>query len=119
MPPRVDFPAASVWNWSSCYEGAVEGGFDQLAETLARDGGTVTWETRAGDPATVLMNVAAERGSDLLAIGSDGYICNGRVVVGRVAREILAHSSVAVLATPVTAHEEGEMTEIGAAQSVS
>lgn len=119
VKPSLDFPAASVWNWSSCYECAVEGGFDELANRLAGDGGDVTWETRAGNPAEVLMTVAADRGADLLAIGSDGYICNGRVVVGRVAREVLARSAVPILATPVTTHDEGEITEIGAAEGAA
>jgi nucleotide-binding universal stress UspA family protein len=119
VKPSMDFPAASVWNWGSCYECAVEGGFDELADRLAEDGDDVTWETRAGNPAEVLMAVAADRDADLLAIGSDGYICNGRVVVGRVAREVLARSSVPILATPVTTHDEGEITEISVAEGAA
>lgn len=119
VKPSLDFPAASVWNWGSCYECAVEGGFDELAERLANGSAEVTWETRAGDPAEVLMSVASDRGSDLLAIGSDGYICNNRVVVGRVAREILGSSPVPILATPVTTLMDGELAELSAADGVT
>ncbi|NIP82464.1 MAG: hypothetical protein GWM90_25855, partial [Gemmatimonadetes bacterium] len=48
----------------------------------------------------------------LLAIGSDGYICNGRVVVGRVARTVLAESPIAVLATPVATPAENQLTDL-------
>ena len=110
--PSMDFPAASVWNWGSCYECAVEDRFEELAARLSEGGAEVTWETAAGNPAEVLMEVAEARGSDLLAIGSDGYICNSRVVVGRVAREILARSPVPVLATPVTTQMDGDLAEL-------
>lgn len=115
VKPSLDFPAASVWNWGSCYECAVEDRFEELAADLGEGGVEVTWESTVGHPAEVLMDVAEDRKADLLAIGSDGYICNNRVVVGRVAREILARSPVGVLATPVTTHMEGELAEFGGA----
>ncbi|NIP82902.1 MAG: universal stress protein, partial [Gemmatimonadetes bacterium] len=62
----------------------VDGGFQRLAERLARTGASIETHTRAGPPPAALMDVADELEADLLAIGSDGYICNGRVVVGRV-----------------------------------
>lgn len=119
VKPSLDFPAASVWDWGPCYECAVEGGFDELAARLAEGGKEVTWETRAGVPAEVLTAVAEDRDADLLAIGSDGYICNDRVVVGRVAREILTRSPLPVLATPVTTHMEGGVTDLARIESVA
>ena len=119
VKPSLDFPAASVWDWGPSYESAVERGFEELAPKLIREGTTVTCETRAGDPATALAEVAEERDTDLLAIGSDGYICNGRVVVGRVARTILAGSWRPVLATPVTTHLEGDCADPAESLSVS
>lgn len=118
VKPSLDFPAASVWDWSHRYESAVEGGFDDLAARLEADGTEITRETRAGDPAEVLMSIAEERDADLLAIGSDGYICNRRVVVGRVARQILTRSTVPILATPVTTLLEGELSDLTAFDAV-
>lgn len=121
VKPSLDFPAASVWDWGHCYECAVQGGFHDLMKRLEESGIELTSETRAGDPAEVLMAVAEERGADLLAVGSDGYICNGRVVVGRVARGVLSRSRVPVLATPVTTTMDavdGGLTTIEVAESV-
>ncbi len=108
VKPLLDFPAASVWGWGSCYECAVDGALDKLADRLVELGaGEVKRLTRSGDPAEELMNAVEELGAGLLAIGSDGYICNGRVVVGRVARKILAEATSAVLAMPVVTSLEG------------
>ncbi|MFP4624801.1 MAG: universal stress protein [Gemmatimonadota bacterium] len=108
VQPSLDFPAASVWGWGTCYDGAVADAFDALAESLLEKGaGEVCRHCGSGDPAEELMKAAEELEAHLLAIGSDGYICNGRVVVGRVARRILARADVPVLATPVVTSMEG------------
>lgn len=100
--PPLDFPAASVWGWEPCYAGALTGAFDQLARKLEAVGaGTVERHERAGDPVEELPSAVAELDGDLLAIGSDGYMCDGRAVVGRVARKLLAGPKAAVLAMPV------------------
>lgn len=112
VKPSLDFPAASVWGWGPCYDCAVENGFAGLVDRLPAGDITVTTEIRGGAPPAVLMAVAEERGADLLAIGSDGYICNDRVVVGRVAQAVLGRSAVSVLATPVTLPVEGSLTEV-------
>ncbi len=113
VKPSLDFPAASVWGWGPCYECALEGAFDGLAGALQEIGvAEVQRHCRTGDPAGELMAAATELGVDLLAIGSDGYICNGRVVVGRVAREVLADASMSVLATPVATFMDGELGEL-------
>ena len=111
--PSLDFPAASVWGWEPCYECAVETAFDRLVDQLD-DMATVEVERyrRDGDPVEQLMEAAAELGADLLGIGSDGYICNNRVVVGRVARKLLADAPVPVLATPVVSSTEGPFADI-------
>jgi nucleotide-binding universal stress UspA family protein len=106
----LDFPAANVWDWSQCYECAVDGAFERVEETLSALGvAALHHHCRPGerDPAEELMSAARELDADLLGIGSDGYICNGRVVVGRVARKILAESETPVLASPVATSMEG------------
>lgn len=113
VKPPLDFPAASVWGWEPCYEGAVDGAFDKLEAALDVIGvRELHRHCRSGDPSEELMAAARELDAGLLAIGSDGYICNGRVVVGRVARHILAEATTAVLATPVVTSLEGSFTEV-------
>lgn len=108
VKPSLDFPAASVWGWDPCYEYALEGAFDGLARALQDIGvAEVQRHCRSGDPAAELMAAAEELDADLVAIGSDGYICNGRVVVGRVAREVLSDATMSVLATPVAMSLDG------------
>lgn len=119
VKPSMDFPAASVWDWGQCYQCAVESGFQSLVTRLSDRGVEATSEVRAGDPAEVLMAVAEERDADLLAIGSDGYICNGRVVVGRVARAVLGRSPVPVLASPVTTLMDDELTGLTVSENVT
>ena len=117
VEPKLDFPAASVWDWSRCYACAVDGGFKKMAQGLAATGTRVESHTRSGGPPAALMEAATDLGADLLAIGSDGYICNGRVVVGRVARTILAEAPVAVLATPVATPADLELTELATTEA--
>lgn len=101
--PSLDFPAAAVWDWGDCYEAAVAVGFERLGAALREASRSVEIQThtRAGDPATELLEVAEELGAELLAIGSDGYVCNGRVVVGRVARRLIVDPPLSLLAMPV------------------
>ena len=74
--------------------------------------GTVDRHCGSGSPPEELVKVAEEVEADLVAIGSDGYICNGRVVVGRVARRVLAEAPIPVLATPVVTSLEGPFPEL-------
>ena len=119
VKPSLDFPAASVWDWDPCYECAVENGFKDLVARLEERGVEVTSEIQGGDPAEVLMAAAEARGAELLAIGTDGYICNGRVIVGRVARAVLGRSPVPVLATPVTTRLDGDRAGLTVLDSVA
>lgn len=114
--PRLDFPAALVWDWGQSYGGEVAHGFQRLTETLraegARDLHTVTVD---GDPAEALAAVSAELKADLLAVGSDGYTFRGRVVIGRVAQRLVRDTNLAVIAIP---DRQGEAAERGEAEAV-
>jgi nucleotide-binding universal stress UspA family protein len=114
IQPSLDFPAASVWDWGDCYEGAVAVGFERLVAELGDAAAAVTMRThaRAGDPATELMVMVEELDADLLAIGSDGYVCNGRAVVGRVARRLVVDPPIALLAMPVCSAGDGHAGDI-------
>lgn len=103
VKPLLDFPAAAVWEWGRSYEFAVKTAFDDVVAGLApSELAEVHRHTRGGDPAEELVRTADRLGAELLAIGGDGYICHHRVVVGRVARRVLAGAEIPVLATPVT-----------------
>lgn len=102
VEPSLDFPAALVWDWSERYGSAVSAAFDAMVgDIAAHTSGKIQTHVRTGDPVTELLHVAEELGAQLLAIGSDGYICNGRAVVGRVARRIVNEAPLSILATPV------------------
>jgi nucleotide-binding universal stress UspA family protein len=119
VQPALDFPAASVWDWGDCYDGAVAGGFRQLVARLEAQGArNVRTHRRAGDPAAELLQLAEELGADLLAVGSDGYICHGRVVVGRVARKLIVDPPLALLATPVLTVAEGTVMDLSTPASL-
>jgi nucleotide-binding universal stress UspA family protein len=98
--PSLDFPAASVWDWEQCYGFAVASGFQRIVNALGGEA-RIERHTVDGDPVSALLEKADELDADLLAIGSDGYTCRGRVVIGRVAQRLVRESTVAVLATPV------------------
>jgi nucleotide-binding universal stress UspA family protein len=102
VEPSLDFPAALVWDWSHRYGSAVSVAFDAMVDEIAvHASGEIQTHVRPGDAVTELLHMAEELGADLLAIGSDGYICNGRAVVGRVARRIVNEAPLSILAMPV------------------
>jgi nucleotide-binding universal stress UspA family protein len=118
VQPSLDFPAASVWDWSHCYDGAVSGGFETLVAQLSEQGARqVHTHRRAGDAAAELLHLAEELEADLLAVGSDGYICNGRVVVGRVARRLILDPPLSLLTTPVLTQADGIVMDISTIQA--
>lgn len=119
VEPSLDFPAASVWDWTGWYGSAVSKGFEQLVAELESLGATdVRTQTRTGDPVVELLHAAAELHVDLLAIGGDGYICNGRAVVGRVARRLMADPPLSLLATPVRTTSDGTVVHVSSARAV-
>jgi nucleotide-binding universal stress UspA family protein len=115
VEPFLDFPAASVWDWSGSYHCAVAAGFTKLASELAAAGaGEIQTHTRLGDPVAELIRAADDLSGDVLAMGADGYICHGRVVVGRTARRLLTESTIPILATPVLTSSEGTVLDLDA-----
>jgi nucleotide-binding universal stress UspA family protein len=102
VEPFLDFPAASVWDWSGNYDCAVGSAFADLIAQLGDCGVTdIRTRVRIGDPAVELGQAAVDLDADLLAIGSEGYCSHGRVVVGRVARRLLADPPLSILVMPV------------------
>lgn len=75
------------------------------AETLAP--GRVTAELLEGDPAWEVVKFAAERGQDLLVVGTHGRTGVRRLVVGSIAEQVLRGARCPVLAV----REPGASTE--------
>jgi nucleotide-binding universal stress UspA family protein len=118
VQPALDFPAASVWDWSECYDGAVTAGFEKLIAELKDLGArNISTHRRVGDAAAELLSLGEELGANLLAVGSDGYICNGRVVVGRVARRLIVDPPISLLATPVLTDADGIVMDVCSAKA--
>ena len=114
--PRLDFPAALVWDWGESYGTEVAQGFQRMREALEADGaGHIETRTVEGDPADALAAASAELGADLLAVGSEGYMFRGRVVIGRVAQRLVREAPVAVIAIP---DRQGEGAETGEKEAV-
>lgn len=119
VEPFLDFPAASVWDWSGNYGCAVAGAFETLIARLAEDGvdtSDIRTHIRMGDPALELVQAATDLDAGLLAIGSDGYTCRGRVVVGRIARRLLEDPPLPILATPVPPDSEAPVVDLDSAR---
>lgn len=74
-----------------------------LAESVATadtEGRTLQTETREGDPATVIVNYAADEGMDHIVIGSHGRTGVKRLLLGSVAEAVVRRSSVPVTVVP-------------------
>ena len=70
----------------------------QAAATLARGlGVTVNVFARQGDPADSILDVAEERGADLIVIGNKGLTGAQRFLLGSVPNKISHHAPCSVL----------------------
>jgi nucleotide-binding universal stress UspA family protein len=119
VEPLLDFPAASVWDWTGSYDCAVASAFEILTARLRGDGVTdLQTHVRIGDPVAELIQAAADLDAGLLAVGSDGYTSQGRVVVGRVARRLLETPQISILATPVLPGSEAQVLDVLAARAI-
>ncbi len=70
---------------------------DEAREALAAQGLTVGLETRAGDPATAILDVAEKDGCDLIVLGTRGLGTAERWLVGSVSDKVLHHAHCSVL----------------------
>ncbi len=67
----------------------------------APDGVTVEQTVVEGEPAAQLLDLAAAKNADLIALGSHGYGIWKRLTIGSVASKIIRLSPRAVLVTPI------------------
>lgn len=99
--PRLDFPAALLWNWNDSYRREVEARFTALeAELVVPEGTRVERVSLDGEPAAELMDLARRVGSDLIVIGGSGYTFRDRIMIGSVAQRLVADAGCSVLTTP-------------------
>lgn len=113
VEPSLDFPAGSVWGWGGCHAAAVSQGFTTLiAELEALGAKDVRTLSRVGDPVIELLRAAEASNADLPAIGSAGSIHDGRAVVGRAARRVMADPPLSLLVIPGLTTSEATVVEV-------
>lgn len=84
----------------------------EAAARLRERGRLAEAEVRDGNPASQIVALAAERGADLIVLGSRGRTGLSRLVLGSVARNVLSGSTTSVLIVRTGADEP---REVGAA----
>jgi nucleotide-binding universal stress UspA family protein len=77
--------------------GAAESVLARSAAKAAEQGVRVGYSAHEGEPAEVLLEVAAEQGADLIVIGNKGMTGAGRFLQGSVPNKISHHADCSVL----------------------
>ena len=82
-------------------EGNLREAAEQVLTRSARhaeeQGVEVDWEARRGHPADVILDIAAERGVDLIVVGNKGMTGARRYLLGGVADKISHHAPCSVM----------------------
>jgi nucleotide-binding universal stress UspA family protein len=92
---RLDAPQDLQWtlNPREDVDGTLE-----AAAALAREAGvTVNTYARQGDPADAILDVAEERGADLIVVGNKGMTGAKRFLLGSVPNKVSHHAPCSVL----------------------
>ncbi len=99
--PKLDFPAALLWNWDDSYRSEVERRFDALEEDLVvPDGIRLHRVCVEGEPAAELLELAQREKADVIVIGGSGYTYRDRVMIGSVAQRLVSDATCSILTTP-------------------
>jgi nucleotide-binding universal stress UspA family protein len=91
-----DVPAAVEWALGPPRE-AVAATLELAAEPLRAAGVPVETYARRGDAADAILDVAEERGADLIVVGNRGTTGASRFLLGSVPNKISHHAPCAVL----------------------
>jgi nucleotide-binding universal stress UspA family protein len=75
---------------------------DAEAVRHAASGAHVTTRTASGDPASVLIDVAAQDGFDLIVVGNKGMTGASRFFLGSVPNKVSHHAPVSLLIVRTT-----------------
>jgi nucleotide-binding universal stress UspA family protein len=75
----------------------VEATLSEAAERVKGEGVTVNTYAREGDPADAILDVAEERGADLIVVGNKGMTGAKRFLLGSVPNKVSHHAPCSVL----------------------
>jgi nucleotide-binding universal stress UspA family protein len=80
----------------------VEATLNEAAEQLESSGVAIEIFAREGDPADAILDVAEERGSDLIVVGNKGMTGAKRFLLGSVPNKVSHHAPCSVLIVRTT-----------------
>jgi nucleotide-binding universal stress UspA family protein len=83
--------------WTITPREDVEGTLAEAAERAGEAGIEVQTFAREGDPADAILDVAEERGSDLIVVGNKGMTGAKRFLLGSVPNKVSHHAPCSVL----------------------
>jgi nucleotide-binding universal stress UspA family protein len=83
--------------WSINPREDVEGTLQEVAEEHQGAGVDITTFAREGDPADAILDVAEERGADLIVVGNKGMTGAKRFLLGSVPNKVSHHAPCSVL----------------------
>jgi universal stress protein E len=78
-------------------EPKAEASLQRAEATASTTGVSVSTKVVAGEPAEAILEEAVDHGADLICVGPDAGLLGGTVHVGRVAAQVLRHSSCSVM----------------------
>jgi nucleotide-binding universal stress UspA family protein len=83
--------------WSINPREDVEGTLRDTVEEIGDDGPEVQTFAREGDPADAILDVAEERGADLIVVGNKGMTGAKRFLLGSVPNKVSHHAPCSVM----------------------
>ncbi len=83
--------------WMINPRGDVEDTLELAAESLRESGVEVETLAREGDPADAILDVAEEKGADLIVVGNTGMTGAKRFLLGSVPNKVSHHAPCAVM----------------------
>ncbi len=75
----------------------VDGTLKEAAERIQQDGVEVEIFAREGDPADAILDVAEEKGADLIVVGNKGMTGAKRFLLGSVPNKVSHHAPCSVM----------------------
>jgi nucleotide-binding universal stress UspA family protein len=83
--------------WMVNPRGEVNSTLDQSAERIQGAGVEVETHAREGDPADAILDVAEEKGADLIVVGNKGMTGAKRFLLGSVPNKVSHHAPCSVM----------------------
>jgi nucleotide-binding universal stress UspA family protein len=92
---RGDAPSDVQWSINPRED--VEATLSEAAEAIEGAGVSVETYAREGDPADAILDVAEERGADLIVVGNKGMTGAKRFLLGSVPNKVSHHAPCSVM----------------------